>query len=211
MILESESSLSQRVLRVRSVLGGLQRRSVAGLAACAFCTGFAFGADQVSVSAARHGSAVAVQARATLGAPLEVIWGALTDYDNLSKFIPGIDKSRVTTRTGSTVTVEQTGYASFLIFDYPIQVLVSSEEQYPSAIRVRLLSGNLRQLDGAYRIESVEGRNDRYVLHWSGIIEPDTVLPLFITVPLMRTNVRDQFLAMIREIERRERARGHTG
>ena len=211
MILESESRPSRRALPVGSAFRDLPRRALAGFVAWALCTSFAHGADEVSVSATRHGSAVAVQARATLGAPLGVIWGALTDYDNLSKFIPGIDKSRVTARKGTIVTVEQTGYASFLFFDYPIQVLVRSEEHYPSAIRVRLLSGNLRQLDGGYRIESVEGRDDRYVLHWSGIIEPDTVLPLFITVPLMRTNVRDQFLAMIREIERRERARGHTG
>ena len=211
MILDSQSRLSRRAFRVRSALRGLHRRGAACFAAWVWCTGLAYAADHVSVSAARHGSAVAVQARATLGAPLEVIWGALTDYDNLSKFIPGIEKSQVATRKGSIVTVEQTGYAAFLFFDYPIQVLVRSEEHYPSAIRVRLLSGNLKQLDGGYRIESVEGRNDRYVLHWSGIIEPDTVLPLFITMPLMRTNVREQFLAMVREIERRERARGQPG
>jgi hypothetical protein len=32
-------------------------------------------------------------------------------------------------------------------------------------------------------------------------------LPLFVTVPLMRANIADQFRAMVREIERREASR----
>ena len=177
------------------------------VAALVLCAGIAHGAEQISVSAARQGSAVAIRARATLRAPLDVIWQTLTDYDHLAEFIPGIAKSRVTDRRGDVAIVEQAGGVPFLFFTYPVHVVVRSEERRPWAIQVRLLSGNLRQLDGGYRIEPVAGRDDAYVLRWSGVIEADTPLPLFITVPLTRANVRDQFLAMVREIERRERAR----
>lgn len=174
------------------------------------CAGIGYGADQVSVNAVRQGSAVAVRARATLRAPLDVIWQTLTDYDHFAEFIPGIRKSQVINRHGNTTIVEQAGRAGFLFFTYPIQVVVRSEEYHPWAIRVRVLTGNLKQLDGGYRIERIEGTDERFVLRWSGIIEPDTPLPLFITVPLVRANLQDQFLAMILEIERREAMRAKT-
>lgn len=52
----------------------------------------------------------------------------------------------------------------------------------------------------------VEGSPGEYILSWSGVIEPDFSVPAFITVPLMRASFRDQFLAMVKEIERREAA-----
>ena len=52
----------------------------------------------------------------------------------------------------------------------------------------------------------VEGREDEYLLSWRGIIEPDFDVPSLISVPLMRASLKDQFLAMIAEIERREAA-----
>ena len=69
-------------------------------------------------------------------------------------------------------------------------------------ITVRVVRGNLKQLEGRYQIEQ-SGSADQYTLRWTGLIEPDTVLPAFITVPLMRANIEDQFTGMVREIRRR--------
>jgi hypothetical protein len=62
----------------------------------------------------------------------------------------------------------------------------------------------VKQLDGGYRITRAGDRDDKYVLRWSGLIERPSVLPPLITVPLMRSNIADQFLGMVKEIERRE-------
>jgi hypothetical protein len=90
-----------------------------------------------------------------------------------------------------------------LIFHYPIAVVVESDEHYPAMIGVRVLSGNLKQLAGGYRIETAPGGRDQFVLRWQGIIEPDIPLPLFMTAPGLRETVTEQFLGMIDEIERR--------
>ncbi len=188
-----------------------QARLLHAGAALVLCAGIAYGAEDVAVTATRQGSAIAIDARATLRASLEVIWQTVTDYDHLADFVPGMETSRVIERHGNVAIVEQAGRMTFLFFAYPIQVVVRSEEHYPLQIRARLLSGNLKQLVGAYRIDPVEGADDRSVLRWSGLIEADTPLPLFITVPIVRANVKDQFLGLIREIERRERARPRPG
>jgi ribosome-associated toxin RatA of RatAB toxin-antitoxin module len=157
----------------------------------------------MGVDAQFQGNALTISAHATMRMPLSVIWDTLTDYDHLAEFIPGMKMSRVLQRRGDTVIVEQVGEAKFLVFQYPINVVVQSDEYYPMRIGVHVLSGNLRQLAGAYRIEAISGARDQFVLHWRGIIEPDIPLPLFITAPGLRETVAEQFVGMVREIERR--------
>ncbi len=165
-------------------------------------------AQDVAVDAQRQGNALAISAYARIRAPLPLIWQTLTDYDHLAEFIPGMEQSRVIDRHGSIAIVEQTGAAALWIFRYPIAVVVEADEHYPGTIGVRMLAGNLKQLTGAYRIETVAGTRNQFVLQWRGIIEPDIFLPLFITAPGLRETVADQFLGMVNEIERRQ-SNGH--
>ena len=58
----------------------------------------AHAAEDLLVEATRKGAYIEVRARATIDAPLSVIWTTLTDYDRLSEFIPGMKRSRVTSR-----------------------------------------------------------------------------------------------------------------
>jgi ribosome-associated toxin RatA of RatAB toxin-antitoxin module len=184
---------------------GIQKHCAVGaLLIHAPWVGAAMGAEQVSIDASSQGTAVAIFARATIKAPYALIWQTLTDYDHLSEFIPGMVKSHVIERRGSAAIVEQTGKAAILFFSYPIEVVVESLEKPPNFIGIRVLKGNLKQLDGRYRLEKTSDKDDEFVLHWSGLIEPSLPVPLFITVPLMRANISDQFSGMVKEIERRE-------
>jgi hypothetical protein len=167
----------------------------------------AVGADDLVVQAKRAGHAVAVEARATLTAPSELIWATLTDYDHLAEFIPGLRTSRLIGRRGPAAIVEQHGEAGFLIFSYGIDVTVESAEYPPDLIRIHVISGNLRQLDGAYRLAQGE-REGTWLLTWSGVIEPSLPVPSFVAVGLMRSNVEAQFSGMVDEIERRWKSRG---
>ncbi|MEO5658223.1 MAG: SRPBCC family protein [Polaromonas sp.] len=163
--------------------------------------------EPLLVRARRQGDAVQVQAQATVKAPHELIWKTLTDYDRMAEFVPGISQSRVLERHGARTLVEQVGTARLWLFRYTIDVVVETTEQPPQAIGIRLVSGNLKQLDGGYELEKVDGRDDEFLLRWSGVIEPATVVPLVIAVPLMRASIAEQFSGMVREIERREAMR----
>jgi carbon monoxide dehydrogenase subunit G len=179
----------------------------AALIAFTFWSGSAESADDVSVKAARLGTAVEISAHATIRAPLALIWQTLTDYDHLSEFIPGLKKSQVVGWRGKTAIVEQIGEVEILFFAYRIDVVVESIQEPPFVIGVRAVKGDLRQLDGHYRIEKDGDEIDRYVLRWTGVIEPAIPLPGFIAVPFLRAHVADQFVAMVKEIERRETMR----
>ncbi|OGA24882.1 MAG: hypothetical protein A3I02_12765 [Betaproteobacteria bacterium RIFCSPLOWO2_02_FULL_67_26] len=115
--------------------------------------------------------------------------------------------SRVITRRGASAVVEQKGQAGFLIFSYPIDVVVESVELPPGVIEIHVLRGNVKQLDGRYVIERDPLDSEGHVLRWHGVIEPALALPSFISAPLVRASIHDQFLGVVREIERRNAQR----
>lgn len=177
------------------------RRLLALLALAACAAAPALPAADISVQAESQDAAVRVTARAVVRAPTELIWQTLTDYEHLSEFVPGIASSRVVSRQGTQLVIEQKGGAHWWLFSYPIRVTVASTEHPRESIEVHLLQGNLRRLDGGYRIEPLGDGTTQ--LTWSGLIEPDTPLPAFVRNALLRRNISDQFAGMVQEIERR--------
>ena len=143
-----------------------------------------------------------IDAAAILHAPFAVIRDTLTDYDHLADFIPGMRASRVVSRQGKTAVVEQSGYAHLWFFHFPINVTLQAVDESPSVIDVHLVKGNLKQLDGRYDIEKDTG-DDTYTLHWNGVVQPGAAIPDFIAVPLLRSNIGEEFRGMVEEIERR--------
>jgi len=157
-------------------------------------------ADDILVESIRRDDALEIVCRATLEAPLEIVWQTLTDYAHLPEFIPGMRSSKVIERRGAEVVVEQAGEARFLFLTHPIEVTVVSTERPPQALEVSLLKGNLKQFHGAYRIERLGALRVR--LTWAGTIEALSMPPL-IGEMLMRSAIEDQFRGMVSEIVRR--------
>jgi len=167
-------------------------------------TGALQAAEDVSVEARRRDDALEVVCRAMLDAPLDLIWKTLTDYDHLAEFIPGMRRSRLLEWRGAVAVVEQVGEAGFLFLTFPIEVTLASTERPPYTLEVSMLKGNLKRLDGAYRIEPQAG--GRMLLTWNGIVEAQSMPPLLGEI-VMRSNIEDQFRGMVREIERRDALR----
>lgn len=161
-------------------------------------------AERVGVEATRRGAAVEVRAHALLEASFDTVWDTLTDYDHLAEFIPGIRSSRVVGRRGGALIVEQEGEARFLFISYPITATLLATARRPVAIDVRVLKGNLRRLEGGYRLAPAAA--GKIALRWEGLIEPESLPPL-LGVLVMRASIEDQFTGMVREIERREAGR----
>jgi hypothetical protein len=182
-----------------------------GFLAALLAASAARAAEDVSVETLRRGTVVEVTCRATVSAPRELIWRTLTDYNRLAEFIPGMLKSRVLDARGPVSVVEQQGEARFLFFTSPIDVTVTTTDRPPDRIEVQLIRGNLKRLEGTYRIEDLG--HGRFVLHWHGLIEPAAPMPPLIGELLMRANIANQFEGMVEEIERREARRrdGESG
>ncbi len=169
----------------------------------------AMAASDVDVEATRNGELIEVRARATIQAPLAVVWSTLTDYERLPEFIPGLKKSRVISRVGATAIVEQSGEARFLFMSVPVEITLECTERPPN-IDVRRIAGTVRYLRGRYETE-VSGTDPTQVhLRWLGAIAPEAELPPLIGEVLMRLSIEQQFIAMVNEIERREAVRQNS-
>jgi ribosome-associated toxin RatA of RatAB toxin-antitoxin module len=171
------------------------------LAAGALAASPCRGAADIRVVATAKDEAVEVTAQAVIRAPTALVWQTLTDYDHLPEFIPDITSSRVVSRQGAQSVVEQKGHCRLWFFSYPIRVTLASTERPFEGIDVRLVEGNLRRLQGGYRIGA--RRDGSVELTWSGLIEPDTPLPSFIRTAMLRRAISEEFEGMVREIERR--------
>lgn len=191
-----DSSWSQRLLRCAIGVTCLMNGYTVAVAA-----------ESVSVEAEGRGALILVDARARIQAPYSLIWDTLTDYERLADFIPGMRVSRLIARRGSSAIVEQKGQAGFFIFNYPIDVVVESVELPPGVIEIHAVRGNVRHLDGRYLIERDPSDRESHLLRWRGAIAPALALPSIIMVPLVRSSIREQFLGMVDEIERRNARR----
>ena len=176
--------------------------SLLALALLVVSPGLIYAADDLAVHVERNGRSFAVQAGATVAAPLSLVWEVLTDYDNLARFIPGIAESVVQQRATNRLLVEQRGEARFLVFSYPIQVRLEVLESPRERIVSRAVAGNLKRMSGRYDLKA---ENGGIRLRYTGELEPDFRLPPIIGTLAVRNMVEEQFAAMVAEIERRSK------
>ncbi|MCU0958155.1 MAG: SRPBCC family protein [Hydrogenophaga sp.] len=168
-------------------------------------------AAPVDISTQEHDRALELHMRVVLDAPHDVVWSTITDYENVADWVPGMSSSEILERRPDGATVAQSGRAQVLFFGISVDVVVTVHEMPPDRIRVRLLRGDLRRLEGEYRLTPVDGPGGvrLQLLEWQGRVEPASRLPGFLTRPVMRENLRRQFEGLVSEIERRARlARG---
>ncbi len=165
------------------------------------------------------GQAYIVRASAHLVADQHVAWEALTDYERLGEFVPGVTRSVVVGRRGNELTLEQEGVFSIFFLDLPVRVRLAVRHTPYERVVARLAPGpvmggnaTLRSFTGRYGLVSIRWAN------WSGVrLDYDARFELVDPVPAiasqlfgvaaLRRTMRTQFEAMGREIERRQAMR----
>ncbi|TMH41632.1 MAG: cyclase [Betaproteobacteria bacterium] len=149
----------------------------------------------------RQGEYITVKASALMQVDARIAWEVLSDYDNLAQFIPDMKSSRVVSRSGNRVQVEQKGEFGFFFYRQPVDVLLEVLEVPPHRIDARRIAGNIRELETRYELgTSAAGVRFDY----SGRFIPDFSLPPLIGMPIVRRIVERRFRAMVEEIARRD-------
>lgn len=159
-------------------------------------------AAEVTVRASRQGDTFYVEASVEIAADVQLVWQVLTDYDDLPRFIPGLNSSRVISRSDNHVIIDQKGESQVLFFTFPMEVRLAAEEFPYRTITSYALAGNFKDMRNAYQLET-NGAHVR--LSYSGSMTPDFSVPPLIGTIAVRRNVERQFGAMVDEIERRSR------
>ena len=158
-------------------------------------------AEAIETRIERHGEYVTVNASALMQVDARIAWEVLSDYDNLAQFIPDMKSSRVVSRSGDRVVVEQKGEIGFFFYRQPVDVTLEVLEQPRRRIVARRIDGNIRDLETRYEL----GTSDAGVrFDYSGRFIPGFSLPPLIGMPIVRRIVERRFRAMVEEIVRRD-------
>jgi ribosome-associated toxin RatA of RatAB toxin-antitoxin module len=83
------------------------------------------------------------------------LWSALTDYDNLDRFIPNLSHSRQLSREGNLVRVEQVGTQNFCGLRFSARVLLELQENLEAGkLAFQMVEGDFRCFEGFWMIGS---------------------------------------------------------
>ena len=154
----------------------------------------------IEVDVRRSGDVFTIAARAEFEGGIALSWKVLTDYGRYPEFISGLTQSRVLSRKGREVQVEQKGQAHFLFLSYPLEARLAVTEQPYERVSSRAVAGSFRELRNTYDLEAREGR---ILLRYTGRLVPDFYVPPVFGTLALRHTVEAMFVALVEEMERR--------
>ena len=158
-------------------------------------------ADAIEARIERQGEYISVSASVLMQVDARIAWEVLSDYDHLAQFIPDMKSSRVVSRDGNRVRVEQKGEFGFFFYRQPVDVVLEVVEQPLRRIDARRISGNIRDLQTRYELEASDAG---VKLDYVGRFIPEFSVPPLFGMPLVRRVVERRFRAMVEEIARRD-------
>jgi ribosome-associated toxin RatA of RatAB toxin-antitoxin module len=168
------------------------------LASVAAIFGVPAGAATVTMDSQRDGAVIVIHASAMLDADTATAWRVLTDYERYTEFIPDLHVSRVISRHGDVVTVEQSGDAQLWLLRFPMNITFEIVEHPTETLRSRALAGSLRSLSSTYTLTS-QPPGTR--LDYAGRVEPGFELLGELERTAVEQSGRRHFQALADEIE----------
>ena len=158
-------------------------------------------AEAIETRIERQGEYITVNASALMQVDARIAWEVLSDYDHLAQFIPDMKISRVLSRDGNRVRVEQKGDFGFFFYRQPVEVMLEVVEEPPRRIDARRISGNIRDLETRYELKASDAG---VKLDYVGRFIPEFSVPPFFGMAMVRRVIERRFRAMVEEIVRRD-------
>ena len=142
---------------------------------------------------------LAAQLRTPLS--IEELWTVLTDYENLSNFIPNLSSSQLVHREGHTVRLQQVGSQQLLGLRFSAQVqLELTEVRAEGLLSFKMVKGDFRRFEGAWRVnELADGCSLVYELTVQGCIG----MPIALIEERLRDDLSSNLQAVMMEAKRR--------
>lgn len=143
---------------------------------------------------------ITIDAEMLVPADAKTAWAVLTDYDNLSRFVPEMQSSRVTSAPGQPKRLEQRGKSGILSFFTPEHIVFQLEETPLERIKFNKVAGDVRSMRGEWLIV---GNGNPVKVFYRARIVPKVPLPPLLGATMIELDVESKLAAIRREIARR--------
>ena len=129
--------------------------------------------------------------------PVQLLWDVLTDYENLSRFIPNLSTSELIQRQGQTVRLQQVGSEQLLGLRFSAQVqLELTEYRQDGLLQLRMVKGDFRRFEGAWQIrQRPDGSSLLYALTVQGCLG----MPIGLIEERLRDDLSSNLNAVVQE------------
>ncbi|MEN9879050.1 MAG: hypothetical protein RLZZ158_2089 [Cyanobacteriota bacterium] len=145
---------------------------------------------------------LAAQLLLPLGA--EAVWEVLTDYEQLQSFIPNLVRSRLLSRDGCKVLLEQTGGQRFAGLCFTASVrLELLERREDGILGFRMVAGDFRRFEGAW---TVSGDGQGLRLRYELLVQACMGMPISLIEQRLRDDLASNLRAVALETLRRSQA-----
>ncbi|PSR19121.1 cyclase [filamentous cyanobacterium CCP3] len=133
----------------------------------------------------------------------EQVWQVLTDYDNLSSFIPNLSLSQRLSHPEGGIRLEQIGSQCFLNIKFCARVVLDMVEAFPKELRFSMVEGDFRQFEGRWTLEPVvDAQREIVRLGYDLVIRPPRAMP----VALIERHIRHDLTRNLKAISDRTAA-----
>lgn len=147
-------------------------------------------------------------ARMVLDASVETVWAVLTDYNNLTEFLPNLVSSQVIESEGNTYLVEQVSEQRILLFNIKSRLVTENILTENQRIDYKLVEGDLSQFEGSWTIEPVvssgEGDVPQFLVTQSIDVQPDRGTPENLFYDIFKSALEKTLSAIRDEVDRRQ-------
>jgi hypothetical protein len=154
---------------------------------------------EAHVQVESRATALFVQADIDTTADSETAWAVLTDYNHWTEFIPDLLVSRVISRPGDPLQLEQRARIPSMP-NFPVVMILQVEESPLKRIRFYRTAGNVLSFAGEWLIEN-ESRQVRLV--YRAVVTPGFPMPPQASMEIFRNDAKVRMEAMAQEMARR--------
>lgn len=128
-------------------------------------------------------------------------WKVLTDYNNFYHFLPNVISSHLLKSQGNQKVFEQVYKIQAFVFNQTTRLRISATEIYPKQIDFKLVEGDLKGLQGSWKIEPISAKQVR-ILHQVNV-EPGSTPSRTLFYNVYESSLKNTLEAIKKESERR--------
>ena len=162
--------------------------------------------DDLIVQVKQSGTRFTIEVSMHVEAPQVDVWNVLTDFERMAQIVSNLETSRIVSRHGSRVVVEQRGSESQGFLKFAFHSVRSVELKPQGEMHSTLITGSMRRLDGITRLAATE-RGTRVTSF--GELVAEAWIPPLVGAHFLEKATRKQYVEMRDEMIRRSRAANH--
>lgn len=153
---------------------------------------------QVATVTGKDGQYVA---KIIVNSSADTTWKVLTDYNHFYQFLPNVISSKVLKTEGNQKTFEQVYQIQALVFKQQTRVVIASTETYPKQITFKRVDGDLKALQGTWKIEPISAQ--QVLIEHQVTVDPGSTPSLSLFYTIYENSLKQTLEAIKKEAESR--------